>query len=145
MFFSRRDLGKMALATLPIASAVKTFAAAKINSKFKGVQIGVQTYSFREIPDAAHQVIPAMVQIGLGEAELMSEHAEALAGAPQAGPGGFPAGGRRGQMTPEQREAMQAARAARTAELNKWRASISMDKFKDVRKQFDDEIGRAHV
>ena len=134
--FSRRDLGRMAAAALPIASAVRVFGAGKVDSKFNGVQIGVQTYSFRDLPDPAHQDIPAMVQIGLGEAELMSEHAETLVGAP-AQPG-FPGGGRRGQMSAEEREARQAAQAARAAELSKWRASISMDKFKDVRKQFDD-------
>jgi sugar phosphate isomerase/epimerase len=137
MFYSRRDLGKIALATLPLASAVRAFGA--VNSKFNGVQIGVQTYSFRELPDPAHQDIPTMVAIGLGEAELMSEHAETLAGAPAQAGGGFPGGGRRGgQVTQEQRDAMQAARTARAAEMAKWRASISLDKFKDVRKQFDD-------
>src|SRR5580658_838238 len=99
MFYSRRDLGKMALAAIP--------AFAAVNSKFNGVQIGVQTYSFRDLPDAANQVIPSMVQIGLGEAELMSEHAEILAGAPKG------------------------------AELPTWRKSASMDLFKDVRKKFD--------
>ena len=54
---------------------------AAINSKFNGVQIGAITYSFRSIPDA-EAIIKAMVEIGLGEAELMSNHCEALAGAP---------------------------------------------------------------
>ena len=109
MFYSRRDLGKIALATIPAWGAVRAFGA--VNSKFKGVQIGVQTYSFRDLPDAANHVIPSMVQIGLGAAELMSEHAEILAGAPSG------------------------------AELKAWRASVSKsaswDKFKEVRRKFD--------
>ena len=79
MVISRRDLGKLALVSLP---GVKMFGAMEaprtINSKFNGVQIGAQTYSFRTMPEV-DDVIKAMVQIGLGEAELMSEHAEAVA------------------------------------------------------------------
>jgi hypothetical protein len=54
-----------------------------IDSKFGGVQIGAITYSFNRIatPDP-EAIIKAYVEIGLGEAELMSNHCEALAGAP---------------------------------------------------------------
>ena len=66
--YSRRDFGKIALAALPVASAF----AAKIDSKIGGVQIGVQSYSFRDRPlDAA---IQAMVECGLGECELFQGH-----------------------------------------------------------------------
>src|ERR1700678_4519693 len=74
--YTRRDFGKIALASLPLARAY-----AAVNSKFDGVQIGAITYSFRSFTDA-EEVIKAMVEIGLGEAELMSNHCEALAGAP---------------------------------------------------------------
>src|SRR5262249_39402031 len=50
-------------------------------SKIHGVQIGAITYSFRAIPDAA-EIVKDYVTIGIGEMELMSNHAEALAGAP---------------------------------------------------------------
>ncbi len=141
MFYSRRDLGKIALATLP---AMKMFGA--VDSKFGGVQIGAITYSFRTIPDL-NDVIKMMADIGLGEAELMSDHAERFAGAPlptgRGGQGGPGAGaGGRGDMTPEQREAarvtQQAAQRARAEELRMWRASASVDKYKEVRKKFDD-------
>jgi len=49
------------------------------------VQIGAITYSFRALGDA-QAIVRAMVSMGLGEAELMSNDAEALAGAPS-GPG----------------------------------------------------------
>jgi sugar phosphate isomerase/epimerase len=89
MQYSRRDIGKIALASVPLASA---FGAKRINSKFGGVQIGAITYSFNRIasPDP-EAIIKAYVEIGLGEAELMSNHCEALAGAPQ-----MPAFGRGG-------------------------------------------------
>src|SRR5690349_6498763 len=89
---TRRDFGKLALAGLPLS-----LAFADVNSKFKGVQIGSITYSFRTMPDP-QDIIKAYVMIGLGEMELMSGDAEKLAGAPipmtgrGRGPGGPPAG-----------------------------------------------------
>src|SRR3954453_7185945 len=80
MNFTRRDLGKMALVSVPVSIA---FGAKRIDSKFGGVQIGAITYSFNRIasPDP-EAIIKAYEEIGLGEAELMSNHCEALAGAP---------------------------------------------------------------
>jgi len=67
--YSRRDFAKIALAGAPLSVAL-----AKINSKIDGVQLGVQSYSFRDRPlDAALQ---AMVEIGLGECELYAPHVE---------------------------------------------------------------------
>src|SRR5213592_445152 len=91
--FTRRDFGKLALAGLPLS-----LAFADVNSKFKGVQIGAITYSFRTMPNP-EDIIKAYVTIGLGEMELMSGDAEKLAGAPipmtgrgrGRGPGGPPA------------------------------------------------------
>ena len=80
MIHTRRDFGKIALAAIPFADAL-----ASVNSKFGGVQIGAITYSFRETNDL-DAVIKMMVQIGLGEAELMSNHAESAAGAPSPAP-----------------------------------------------------------
>jgi sugar phosphate isomerase/epimerase len=77
MDYSRRDLGKIALAAIPLARAY-----AAINSKFYGVQIGAITYSFNSIASDPEAIIKAMVEVGLGETELMSNHCEALAGAP---------------------------------------------------------------
>src|SRR5450756_2521438 len=80
MQFTRRDMGRIALASAPLAGA---FGAKRIDSKFGGVQIGAITYSFNRIanPDP-EAIIKAYVEIGLGEAELMSNHCEGLAGAP---------------------------------------------------------------
>ena len=101
-------------------------ALAEINSKFRGVQIGAISYSFRSIP--ATEIIPAMVKLGLSEAELMSNHCEALAGAPQA----TGLGGPRSQLTPEQQEAQRQQQEA----LRKWRTATSPDTFKAVKKKF---------
>lgn len=110
MSYTRRDLGKIALAAIPFARG-----QAKINSKFGGVQIGAITYSFRDSTNELDAIIKAMAQLGLGEAELTSDHAEAAAGAP-----------------------IQARSArGRNEDLRKWRLSVSMDKFKDIRKNFN--------
>jgi len=173
MLYTRRDVGKIALAALPVARGL-----AEINSKFGGVQIGAITYSFRDMPKL-DDVIKGMVAAGAGEAELMSNQAEADAGAPSQGRGGGPGrgagggagrgpgggppggaapqtagaggaaapgaggpgrgpggGGRRTARPPMTEEQIAAARE-RSAALRDWRLSVSMDKFKDVRKKFD--------
>src|SRR5579871_6004075 len=117
MNYSRRDFGRFALAAVPAA------ALAIPNSRIDGVQIGVISYSFRDLSPA--QIIPSMLKIGLSEVELMSNHAEALAGAPAVPPGS------RGQPpTPE----MEAARRA----LGEWRDAAKPETFAPVRKQFTD-------
>jgi sugar phosphate isomerase/epimerase len=125
--YTRRDLGTIALASVPLAGA---FGAAKINSKFHGVQIGAITYSFNSIanPDP-EAIIRAYVEIGLGEAELMSNHCEAIAGAPRAA-----RVGRGATLTPEQ----QAARQAQQEQLRAWRAGANAATWKGVRKKFND-------
>ena len=95
--YSRRAFGKLALAGLPLTLALRDLEAfAAIDSKINGVQIGAITYSFRSIP-SADEIIKAYVSIGLGEMELMSNHAEMLAGAPIPAP---PAGRGRGPGAP---------------------------------------------
>ncbi len=97
--YSRREFTKLALATLPAASAL-----ARIDSKVHGVQLGVQSYSFRD--RSLDDAIKAMVEIGLGECELFDGHVE-----PQ-------------HLSRE--------------ELRKWRTTVSMDHFHQIRKKFDD-------
>ena len=135
MGYTRRDFGKLALAGLPAAAFLDRFgatplaAASKIKSRINGVQIGAITYSFRTM--AADQIVNAYQSIGLGEMELMSNHAEALAGAPAPPAVG---GGRRGEPpTPEQVEARQSAQKA----LAEWRRSASAATFKPVRKKIE--------
>ncbi len=153
MELTRRDLGKIAVASLPLCGA---FGAKMIDSKFGGVQIGAITYSFNRIasPDPK-AIVKAFVEIGLGEAELMSNHSEALADAPSmpafgrgggAGPGGEPGrapgqpgaqkgpGGGRTPLTPEQ----QAERQAAMEKLAQWRASANANTWKAVTKKFND-------
>jgi sugar phosphate isomerase/epimerase len=123
-------MGRMALASVPLAGA---FGAKRIDSKFGGVQIGAITYSFNRIasPDP-EAIIRAYVEIGLGEAELMSNHCEALAGAPAMPMFGRPGGGRP-QLTPEQL----AERKAAQEKLVQWRTSVDEKTWKTVARKFD--------
>jgi len=96
----------MVLAGLPVSLAPSQAVNKRIQSTIKGVQIGVQSFSFRRMP-GPDEIIKAMVDIGLGSVELMSNHAETGAGAPRA-----------------------------AAELRRWRGTASMDGFKAVRQKF---------
>ncbi len=126
MVFSRRDICKLALAGLPVSAAF----ARSINSKIDGVQLGVQSYSFRDLP--IDQAIQAMVTDGLGDCELFSPHIE---------DGGVdalkdilaPANGQK--LTHEQ---MAAAFKAYSEKLRQWRLTVPMDYFTGVRKKFND-------
>ena len=141
MDLTRRDLGKLALAALPASRLL-----AKPNSNFDGVQVGVITYSYRSMPGAndATALLKYIVDSGISGIELMGPAAEIYAGSPAGaarggagrGPGGQGrgAGGGRQPLTPEQ----QAAQQARAAELKKWRLGVSMDKYKELRKMYND-------
>jgi sugar phosphate isomerase/epimerase len=73
---SRRDAGKLMVggAAALLLTGRRTAGAEMIDSVVKGVQIGAQSYSFRDRPlDAC---IEAFRTVGLGECELTSGHVE---------------------------------------------------------------------
>jgi sugar phosphate isomerase/epimerase len=118
--------------------------AAKPNSRFGGVQIGIITYSFRALPGGAEETLRYCLDCGINGVELMSNVAESYAGAPiragrgfgPGGPGGpgAGAGGGRRTLTPEQQEAMRKA----AEEMKQWRLSVSMDKYKAFRRMYEE-------
>jgi len=116
--FTRRDFAKLTLAGVPLANAL-----ARINSKVDGVQLGVQSYSFRDL--GFDDALKAMVADGLGDCELFSPHIE----------GGHtdkpPTAGFHRGMSAEERKAMR-------GQLRQWRLSVSLDYFKGIRKKFDE-------
>jgi sugar phosphate isomerase/epimerase len=85
------------------------------NSKISGVQIGVITYSYRDMPDQSLEaILDDIVKSGINSVELMGSAVEAYAGIPSQG----------------QRE---------------WRTSVSMDKFKKIKKMFDAKGVKIHI
>ena len=113
---TRRAFAKFTLAGLPLASAL-----AKINSKIDGVQLGAQSYSFRDL--SFNDALKAMAADGLGDCELFAPHIE----------GGHtdvpPMAGFRTMSADERKAAREDTR--------KWRLSVPLDYFKGIRKQFD--------
>ena len=124
--YSRREFGQLVLAGLPLsilgargtllppaARAAGDSLAQRIDSRVAGVQLGVQTYSYRTL-GTLDDIVKAVVAVRLGEVELMYNHAEAALGAPN-GPG-------------EQGEQA----------LREWRKSAPIARFAEVKKKFDD-------
>ncbi|HTX34557.1 MAG TPA: TIM barrel protein [Bryobacteraceae bacterium] len=102
--YSRRQFGKIALSAFPLAAA----RAARFDSRIHGVQIGAQTYSFRD--RLLDPCIEALVQVGLNEAELYMGHVEPLTATDD-----------------ETREL-----------LRKWRIETPLDYFRGVSRKFSD-------
>ncbi len=72
----RREAGKLALGGTAalLFGGERLWGAPRINSVVRGVQIGAQSYSFRDRPLV--QAIQGYGALGLGEAELWQGHAE---------------------------------------------------------------------
>jgi sugar phosphate isomerase/epimerase len=117
----RRFIGTGILAAAGLAFTSKStfarsiFSAAKPNSVFNGVQVGVITYSFRSMPGSAEQLLQYCKDCDISAIELMGDAAEAYAGAPK----------RDGS-------------ADFAAKLADWRANCPVDKFVELRKMYND-------
>ncbi len=125
MLSSRRNICKLALFGVPFSAALAKW----INSKIDGVQLGVQSYSFRDLP--LDQAIQAMVTDGLGDCELFSPHVEEGA-----------VGSIRDILHPTNgqrptREERAAAMKAYDEKLTHWRLTVPLDYFTNVKKKFD--------
>ncbi len=97
MFYTRRELGKLALA-VPAAGLFPraVFGQAKPNSKIEGVQIGTITYSYRSMLDqSAEATLRYILESGISAIELMGGPVESFAGAPAPAAGGGRGGGGR--------------------------------------------------
>jgi sugar phosphate isomerase/epimerase len=113
---TRREFGALTLSSLALPALAR-------GQTIAGVRVGVQTYSFRELPRAAGSdmvdpIIAAMKECGLSECELW---------APQIEP---PQSLGRGRQTPEQ------AQQARQA-LRAWRVETPLDHFRGIRRKFE--------
>ena len=118
----------------------------KPNSMINGVQIGAITYSFRSMPDqSAEATLKYVTDCGLSAIELMGDPAESFAGIPEnpvdrrAFFGLMRKGRDGGELTDEEKKQMEEMRAQMDAygkQVSDWRASVSMDKFKEMKKMY---------
>jgi sugar phosphate isomerase/epimerase len=143
MAYTRREFTKLALTAAPAIGLIgePLFGSPRVqgkpNSLINGVQIGAITYSFRSMLDqSAEATLKYIIDSGVSAIELMDGPAEAFAGRPSAGRGG--GRGRGAQLTPEQQAEQRAAQQAAQAALKAWRTSVSMDKYKALRKMYND-------
>jgi sugar phosphate isomerase/epimerase len=83
------------------------------DSKFKGVQIGVTTYSYRSMPDKSIEgQLKDIVKDGINAVELVGNPVERFAGKPELN---------------------------NRKKVAEWRANVSMDKFAQIKKMFSNQ------
>lgn len=134
MLYTRREMGKLALAGVPAAGLLlksdSVLAAGKPNSKWAGVQVGLNVpYSFGNNMMTGDETLDRCVQLGVSAVELRSQPVEQFLGVP------LNLISPRGRGTPAPDPAAQKASAE---ELSKWRAGVAMSKVKDFRKKCED-------
>ena len=130
--------------------------SAGINSNFAGVQIGTVTYGFRTMDDrSALQILNYCIGSGISSIELMGEPAEIYAGIPSGPPAGA-------DMVIQNIEGMSTRRpmdfSTRSIgdgggwgsypgneEQRKWRASVPMTKFEELRRIYNDAGVDIHI
>lgn len=140
----RKFIGSAALAAAGISVAPATIASsfagqAKPNSRFKGVQIGAITYSWRSMPSSAEDILNYCIEAGISSIELMGNVAEEYAGIPPMPP--RPAS-----------DASETERAAYQRDVDivkerqrEWRLSASMNKYRELGKMFSKAGVNIHI
>jgi hypothetical protein len=146
--YSRREFSQLALTALSIAAAdaraaTSVFSAVKPDSKIHGVQLGLITgFSYHNMPNDAESVLKYMVRDGINATEMQTPTHEDWAGAPKAPPRPYPehVGGQqvheapRPPLTPVQL----AVRKAYAEDMTRWRTNMSMSKYVELRKIYND-------
>jgi sugar phosphate isomerase/epimerase len=139
----RAFVGKASVAAAGLAFATRSVFSApaiikglgKPNSVFKGVQIGVISYSFRSLPCDAESLLKYCLDCNISAIEMMGSTGEAFADCPHTStePRVFTPGQRR-EPSDEEKEAQR----KQAAEIADWRSKASMDKFAQLKKMYGD-------
>jgi sugar phosphate isomerase/epimerase len=113
------------------AIAENVFGLSNTNSLINGVQVGAITYSFRSLPGSATQLLQYCVEANITAIELMGDAIEQYAGAPTSPVQWVP--GIKIEWTDELKAKMKTYQA----DLVKWRETVNMDKFKEIKKMYN--------
>jgi len=140
---NRRDFGRITLAALPLGMASRA-RAARLSSVINGVRIGVQTYSYRDLPmeGVIDSIIRVMTETGLSECELFAQQAEPPNIATNFwsafDPKELGAGADGGALSQQLRDKARQENVIKAREeLRKWRLEVSLDHFRAIRRKFD--------
>jgi hypothetical protein len=108
-------------------------SAGKPDSKVAGVQLGVTTYSYLSMPHKVDDVVQYLLFAGVNSIELraVAEEDLGIPQVPRPAPGAPP---------PTDQEKAERAKAAETIKetQRKWRLSLPMDRYVQMRKKFND-------
>jgi sugar phosphate isomerase/epimerase len=132
MTYTRRELGKLML-TLPVAGLLPRdvfagFQTAKPNSKWAGVQVGMNVpYNFGSRDMSGDETLAKTVQLGVNAVELRSQPVELSLGAPAS----------TGRSKEEQ--------AASAAKLREWRLKARPEQAAAFRKKWEDAGVRIEI
>lgn len=145
---SRRELlgGAAALAAVGLVpshvlAGASAPAAAKPNSVFDGVRIGVITYSYRGVESTAQGTLQALLKSGLSEVELMSGPVDDYVGLSGGGRGG-PRGGR-GKGKGKDKAAEKSDQPQQDPRQK--RLAVPMAKYEALRKMYNDAGVNIHI
>ncbi len=149
---SRRELlgSAAALAAFTIVpSHVLRAAAAKPNSVFDGVRIGVITYSYRGVETTAQGTLQAIIKSGISEVELMSGPVDDYVGLGGGPRGGGPRGGKgkgkdKAKGTPKSGQEKDAGQPS-PEEQRQRRLAVPMAKYEALRKMYNDAGVNIHI
>jgi sugar phosphate isomerase/epimerase len=146
MLMTRRDLIQYA-AAVPLAARL----SAQNKSLVNGVRLGVQSYSFHDIPNDgqnhAADIIQKMQAVGVSVVEIFSAHIEPTQWVPKMptaaecpkpvqGCRPFAGGSQRNPWFWQFQRPAGKASEELVAKQRKWRETVSMDYFTGIRKQF---------
>lgn len=110
------------------------------NSRFAGVQIGVITYSFRDLEGGLEAVINACVEAGLNSIELMGTGVEEYLGAPESPIKRIP--NRNNPFTDEEKRLL----THYDNELKEWRkTNVTINDYIHLRQKFNDAGLNIHI
>lgn len=121
------------------AAEPKKVKIQKPNSKFGGVQVGAITYSWRSMSPTAEDTLKYCQASGISSIEMMSNTIELYAGIPK-GPERPPR-----DASEEIRAAFQKASQEAAEAQKKWRISVPMTKFEELRKMYNKAGVKIHI